>query len=92
MSLKDAFDRTHTATKINDSVVQISTTYFNYFYDFTQRVMMTSSRGAATPFSQLDREVLVMARDKLVELGGKPPELPPEAPAAPAPSSRKFNL
>jgi hypothetical protein len=30
-------------------------------------------------------------RDRLVELGGHPPELPPEAPAPKAPG-RKFNL
>ena len=33
----------------------------------------------STPFSELDRDVLVAARDTLIELGGKPPQLPPEA-------------
>jgi hypothetical protein len=39
-----------------------------------------SSEGGitVTPFSQLDRDVIVAARDRLVELGGAPPELPPE--------------
>jgi hypothetical protein len=50
-----------------------------------------NTRGAFTPFSQMDREVLVLMRDKLIELGGQPPELPPEAPATQAPA-RKFNL
>ena len=54
-------------------------------FDFLTRNMFTrsgSSEGGVTvtPFSQLDREVLVAMRDKLVELGGQPPELAPEAP------------
>ncbi len=52
------------------------------YYDFAQRLLMTAREGGfeTTPFAQLDREVLVAARDKLVELGGKPPALPAEAP------------
>lgn len=90
MSLSEGFNRTHTAVKINDSILQVGTTYFNYYYDFVQRVVVSGS-GNIMPFSQMDREVLVMAHDKLVELGGKPPALPPEAPVAPV-KTGKFNL
>ena len=53
-------------------------------FDFMTRVMMvrtgTSEGGiTVTPFSHLDRDVIVAARDKLVALGGTPPELAPEA-------------
>ncbi|HYD18493.1 MAG TPA: hypothetical protein VEF76_08450 [Patescibacteria group bacterium] len=53
-------------------------------YDFMSRVLLTrtgNSEGglSVTPFNQLDRETLVAARDRLVQLGGEPPELPAEA-------------
>lgn len=50
-------------------------------YDFLNRVLVTrhlQSSGIAlntTPFSQLDSEVLETMHAKLVELGGKPPQL-----------------
>lgn len=52
-------------------------------FDFMTRVMLVrtgSSEGgfSVTPFSQLDRDVIVAARGRLVALGGTPPELPPE--------------
>jgi hypothetical protein len=90
VSLSDAFSRSHTARMISESVLLVGNSVASSSYDFTQRVVM-SSAGAMTPFAQMDREVLVMMRDKLVELGGQPPELPAEAPANPAPP-RKFNL
>lgn len=63
--------------------------------DFLTRTLVTrNSYGDAgvvvTPFAQLDRDVVVAMRDRLVELGGTPPDLAPEAPANPAPQ-RKFN-
>ena len=65
-----------------------------FCYDFAARVMYGWGGSAISygvvPFSNLDRETLVAMRDKLVDLGGKPPELPDEA-AAPA-QPRKFNL
>jgi hypothetical protein len=70
-------------------------------YDFlTRQMVMIGSysvasngrRGAAPlgtiPFSQIDREVLECMRDKLIELGGNPPELP-SADAALAQSSHE---
>lgn len=88
MSLSIEFNNnTYTAQKVGDYVLQ---TYCNgtyIFYDFAARIMYghygSNCSLGTTPFSQLDREVLIAMRDKLVDLGGKPPELPAEAPAAP---------
>lgn len=99
MSLKDQFNGAYCARKDNDYVLglyysaQGGSTYMSF--DFMTRTMVTrNSYGDAglvvTPFSQLDRDVLINMRDTLIELDGKPPELAPEASAAPAP--RKFNL
>ena len=84
-SLKDAFNTGYSASKIGESAVMLSMERINYIYDFAARmVVMRADWGSysvtSTPFSQIDRDVLVAARDKLVEMGGKPPELPPEAP------------
>lgn len=87
MPLKDSFNFETTLRKENNNVLTVH--YKTYAgsvymtYDFLQRVMISrtdeSKGGAAvTPFSQLDREVLSVMRDKLAEMGGKPPELPPE--------------
>ena len=51
-------------------------------YHFLTRTMNVTSGnhdGGVTvvPFAQLDREVLEFMRDKLIELGGHPPALPP---------------
>lgn len=56
-----------------------------YFYDFNMRLMTAKyGEGLSTePFSQLDREMLVEMRDKLVSLGGTPPELPAETQTGP---------
>lgn len=66
---------------------------YYYFYDFTLRVMTTAVHhgGNSTPFSQLDRDVLVEAREKLIALGGNPPELPAEKASTGKPGS-SFNL
>ncbi|MEZ0225147.1 MAG: hypothetical protein ACAH83_11380 [Alphaproteobacteria bacterium] len=100
MSLSDRFNNGYDARKENDNVLSVkytvhgSPTYLAF--DFMARVMVArtgSSDGGVniTPFSVLDREMLVEMRDKLVALKGEPPELPPEAPAAQA-SQKKFNL
>ena len=49
----------------------------NLRYDFLSRLLLTSNSNGVntTPFSQLDPEVLEFMRDKLIELGGKPPAL-----------------
>ena len=88
MSLKDAFNA-FDAYKINDNVLRISNGCTSTYYDFAQR-LMTVGHMTFT-FSQLDRESLIEARDRLVALKGNPPELPPETPVAKAPAP-KFNL
>ncbi|HYD18490.1 MAG TPA: hypothetical protein VEF76_08435 [Patescibacteria group bacterium] len=86
MSLSASFNQSHSPSRISDSVLALSYDYQKYFYDFELRLLTTvfrySQTGGVTtpPFSQLDRETLVDMRDKLVELGGKPRDLPPEAP------------
>lgn len=87
MSLSEDFNDSFSPKMQNPHVLRISYDYQKFFYDFQQRVLTTiytygSEAGGitTTPFSQLDREVLVDMRDKLVELGGKPRELPPEQP------------
>ncbi len=55
----------------------------SFRYNFMTRMLVyssgvyneTSGAGVA-PFSQLDPEMLAAMRDKLIELGGKPPALP----------------
>ncbi len=51
---------------------------FFHFHTRTMHVSSGSAEGGMTviPFSQLDPEVLELMRDKLIELGGKPPSLP----------------
>jgi hypothetical protein len=95
MSLSFEFNKDYKAAKVNDYVLQVECagSYFNY--DFASRIMFAWGAGSGsygiTPFSQLDREVLITMRDKLIEIGGKPPELPDE-PASPQLQPRKFNL
>src|SRR3990172_41141 len=54
-------------------------------YDFLARLLFASSSSSdggvsVVPFSRLDPESLEFFRAKLIELGGKPPELPNEIP------------
>lgn len=97
MSLSAEFNADFKPRKINGAVLALEYEYQKYYYDFQSRLLTTmmkygSTIGgvATTPFSQLDREVLADMRDKLVELGGKPPALPPEASANPG-NARKLN-
>lgn len=87
MSLSEDFNSSHQPAKVSSQVLRVGYSYQTYFYDFQQRLLTTlytygSGLGGVTtlPFSQLDREVLVEMRDKLVEIGGTPKDLPPEAP------------
>lgn len=53
-------------------------------YDFAHRLLITATSGKSdhaqvTPFSELDPEVLVEMRNKLIALDGKPPSLPENA-------------
>lgn len=90
--LKSAFNG-YQCDKISDTVLRVHNSRHYYFYDFTLRVMTTAVHhgGNSLPFALVDRDVLVEARDKLIELGGNPPELPPVNAAVGAPGN-KFNL
>lgn len=100
MALSDQFNKDYTARKDNDYVLSVyyssqgGGTYIAF--DFLTRTMVTRSGYGdgglvVTPFSQLDRDMLINMRDTLVELQGKPPELPAES-SSPAAPARKFNL
>lgn len=89
MPIKSAFNEQYNAVMANDYVLDVSfnssnLSYIYQTFDFMSRTLVTgrSSSSAGfnvTPFSQLDRDMLITMRDKLVELGGNPPELPTEA-------------
>lgn len=78
-SLADAFNKINSVME-NAVTLRVYNGGIYTYYDFAQRVRMSSITGSqlVTPFAELDREVLVAARDKLVELGGQPPQLAPE--------------
>lgn len=95
MTLSSSFNDTHSPRREKDSVLSISVDRFRYLYDFSLRLLTIENtyNGGSTqvlPFSQLDRETLVEMRDKLIELQGKPPELPAEAPVNPG-NLRRLN-
>ena len=94
MSLKDQFNGPYTSKKENHTVLCVHyDTLYNY-YDFTARMLTTcngSNSVAVVPFSQLDHDTLIAMRDRLIDLGGTPPELPAETPAT-QPAARKLNL
>ncbi len=91
MDAKTAFNEQYKAVKANEYVLDISFYSSNqstiyHTFDFMSRTLITGRSSSSvgfnvTPFSQLDRDMLITMRDKLVELGGTPPELPNEAPA-----------
>lgn len=91
----------YTVKKETNAVLSVSYDAGGYtnvlIYDFIGRIMIARTSGhgdggiSVTPFSQLDRDTLIEMRDRLVALKGDPPDLPPEAPATPAPHN-KFNL
>lgn len=88
MSLAAEFNDNSYGRKLNDFVLGVqyslspsssTSTYFQY--DFMARLLTTrtgSSDGgiSVTPFSQLDAESLENLRNRLIDLGGKPPPLP----------------
>ncbi len=102
MSLSAAFGKGgYTVKKETDAVLSVQYKAGGYdnqlLYDFVARILITRTKGhgdgglCVTPFAQLDRETLIDMRDKLIELKGNPPELPPEAPATQA-LAKKLNL
>jgi hypothetical protein len=100
MSLKDQFNSNYSAKMDNEYVLSLyyrahsGGTYISF--DFMTRTMVTrngyNDAGlVVTPFSQLDRDMLINMRDTLLEMGGKPPELAPEEPSVTL-TGKKFNL
>jgi hypothetical protein len=96
-SLSQQFNDRYRATKQNDCVLLVEYEMgggcCELGFDFMTRLLVArtfSGAGALniTPFSNLDRDVLITMRDKLIDLGGKPPELPTEAPASQATTKR----
>jgi hypothetical protein len=98
--VKDQFNNQYQIRKDNDYVLSLhysaqgGSTYISF--DFMTRTMITRNGRnegglCVTPFSQLDRDMLINMRDMLLELKGNPPELPPEESFIKA-SSKKFHL
>jgi len=92
MSLKSTFNSTnigHYFTKVSDHQLEVRILTHNgpnvlTTYDFLARLMYATASSSAssvsvTPFSQIDREALEFFHGKLIDLNGKPPELPPFA-------------
>ncbi|MDI1228320.1 MAG: hypothetical protein PSY14_11605 [bacterium] len=94
MTLKSQFNASYNASLVSPGVLRVESDGFYYSYDFNARLLVvrtsyTREAGpSVTPFSQLDRDSLITMRDKLVELGGKPPELPAEANVMPGKTQR----
>jgi hypothetical protein len=74
---KDIFSKTNPTTLLHIQFVDLNHRAESY-YDFLtrQKFSLVAGELQATPFSQLDPEVLECLRDKLIEHGGNPPELP----------------
>lgn len=88
MSLSANFNSSgYTASRVNDYVLGVTypysegSTYLTYHtFDFLARILTTrtgdsAGGGAVIPFSQLDPDSLETLRQRLVDLGGHPPEL-----------------
>lgn len=101
MSLSSIFNDDYRAEKVNSNVLSVRYIIAGYpqlyAFDFAARVMVTRTDGygdagaVVTPFSQLDPDMLIDFRDKLVELGGTPPPLSASTPATPS-ADKKFRL
>ncbi|HYD17895.1 MAG TPA: hypothetical protein VEF76_05410 [Patescibacteria group bacterium] len=94
MSLKAEFNGSYNASKVSAGVLRVTSDDYTYSYDFNARILVvrtnyTREAGPhVVPFSQLDRDSLIQFRDKLVELGGNPPDLPSEASVLPGKTPR----
>jgi len=94
MTLAEAFNgNAYAFKKESPAVLWVNSgDYSSFRFDFALRVMTAygSTGGASvTPFSQLDREMLIEMRDRFVKLGGNPPELPADPSVAPLPAARR---
>lgn len=100
MSLSSIFNEEYRADMVNSNVLAVRYDVGGYTslyaFDFAARVLVTRTDGygaagaVVTPFSQLDHDMLIEFRDKLVELGGKPPPLSAASPVSGA--GNKFKL
>ncbi len=79
LSLKDAFQHVNSVLE-NAVTLRIYNAGIYSYYDFAQRQRtINAAPFIVTRFADLDHDVLTAARDKLVELGGQPPQLAAEA-------------
>jgi hypothetical protein len=96
MQLSESFNDRYMPGKEADNVLRVYHSSIYHYYDFTARILTTiygSNSAAVTPFAQLDPEALVAMRNKLIELGGHPPELPsPQAPPPETPAAGQLKL
>lgn len=94
MTLKDAFNKgLYKPQRFGPATLQVEANYVTYRYDFLLGHMTAVGHNgvlSVVPFSQIERGVLIDLRDKLVELGGDPPELPAERATGPV-QPRKLN-
>lgn len=81
----DAHDNAHEAIMVNDNILRVHVDSnkmhtHDYYFDFMMRTvtMMVQSHNTDRifHFSEMDREVLELNRQKLIDLGGKPLPLP----------------
>jgi len=100
MSLRDVFNYDekknpdgYRAEKVNDNVLFTSFSRSGSrqqytYYDFLSRTVAVlvsgSNHDRTLTFDEMDREVLELHRDALIELGGNPRPLPEKQPAAPS--------
>lgn len=81
----DAHPAAHEAIMINDNILRVhvdsdQTHTHDYYFDFMMRTVAVMIQSHNTDrimlFSEMDREVLELHRQKLIDLGGKPMPLP----------------
>ena len=100
MAIRDAFNQQYAAQKFDDNVLSLyhpgrgGGIYIDF--DFLTRTMQTHASGTGAnisviPFSQLDPEVVIELREKLVELGGNPQALSSQD-AVQKPASNQLKL
>ncbi|MBI1214716.1 MAG: hypothetical protein GC185_02730 [Alphaproteobacteria bacterium] len=101
MALSEKFNTEYRVEKNGEGALSLRFGDFagsNYLtYDFNLRLLFARTGASesgltVTPFSQLDRESLEDMREKLIELGGHPPELPIDKRATPQPPKGGMNL
>ena len=101
MELTAEFNKDYSIRKASAGVLEIrqsSNGGSNYMtYDFNLRLLTARSGSSdgglmVLPFSQLDTETLEALRNKLIELEGKPPELPVDGFQLEKPKPKEFGM